>query len=203
MSHESLVEGFAPKPPNPNPQQGSGSMDEETKKFIKINPRSAVKRLRLTADENAQLDHFLEQRNLQFSNFCNALLRKAVSADFHLVEMPDNYVKPSFPLKEKKIYREPPKVSPELLFELGRIGTNLNQCARALNVIKNDRDRELDISQEFNFLECLQVLKTIEDEIHSVIGEVKPRKMSEKAIANARKRAIQAVEAVKEDSDAQ
>ncbi len=175
---------------------------EPLKKFKKINLRTQVKRLRLTVDEDRQLDSFLDKYNLQYSDFNNSLIRNALRSDFHLVAMPDHYVRPAFPLKEKKFYRQPPKVSPQLMFELGRIGTNLNQWARALNVIKNDRDQELDITQQFGFLECLQVLQAIQLDIHSVIGEVRKNNMSETAIENSRKRVIKAVELVEDEADA-
>lgn len=175
--------------------------DEDLTKFKKINPKSEVKRLRLTVDEKNQLDDFLEKRNLQFSDFNNRLIKNAISAEFHLVEI-ENYVKPTFPLKQKKHHRPPPKVDPAVLFELGRVGTNLNQCARALNLIKNDKASELDLTQEFSFIECLQVLQAIQEDIHSVIGEIKKTTMSNTAIENARVRAVKAVELVEVETDA-
>ena len=196
-------------PPNPqkqkskHPSRGVVKMDDdELIKFKKINPKSEVKRLRLTLDEKNQLDDFLEKRNLQFSDFNNRLIKNALSAEFHLVEMPDHYVKPQFPLKQKKHHRPPPKVDPAVLFELGRVGTNLNQCARALNLIKNDKASELDLTQEFSFIECLQVLQAIQEDIHSVIGEIKKTTMSDTAIENARVRAVKAVELVEVETDA-
>ena len=177
-------------------------MDDDLTRFKKINPKSEVKRLRLTLDEKNQLDDFLEKRNLQFSDFNNRLIKNAISAEFHLVEMPDNYLKPTFPLKQKKHHRPPPKVDPALLMALGQVGTNLNQCARALNVIKNDRQQELDLTQEFSFIECLQVLQAIQEDIHSVIGEIKKTTMSNTAIENARVRAVKAVELVEVETDA-
>lgn len=194
-------------PPNPQKQKpktqsrGVVKMDDDLTRFKKINPKSEVKRLRLTVDEKNQLDDFLEKRNLQFSDFNNRLIKNAISAEFHLVEI-ENYVKPTFPLKQKKHHRPPPKVDPAILFELGRVGTNLNQCARALNLIKNDRQQELDLTQEFSFIECLQVLQAIQEDIHAVIGEIKKTTMSDTAIENARSRVIKAVELTEVETDA-
>ncbi len=194
-------------PPNPQKQKpktqsrGVVKMDDDLTRFKKINPKSEVKRLRLTVDEKNQLDDFLEKRNLQFSDFNNRLIKNAISAEFHLVEI-ENYVKPTFPLKQKKHHRPPPKVDPAVLFELGRVGTNLNQCARALNLIKNDRQQELDLTQEFSFIECLQVLQAIQEDIHAVIGEIKKTTMSDTAIENARSRVIKAVELTEVETDA-
>ena len=177
-------------------------VDEVENTFKKINPKSEIKRLRMTVEEKNQLDDFLDKRNLQFSDFNNRLIKNALSAEFHLVEMPDHYVKPQFPLKQKKHHRPPPKVDPAVLFELGRVGTNLNQCARALNLIKNDKASELDLTQEFSFIECLQVLQAIQEDIHSVIGEIKKTTMSDTAIKNARSRTIKAVELTEVETDA-
>lgn len=205
-SSEVLLDGFAPKPPKAKPKtQSRGEVkmvDEVENTFKKINPKSEIKRLRMTVEEKNQLDDFLDKRNLQFSDFNNRLIKNALSAEFHLVEMPDHYVKPQFPLKQKKHHRPPPKVDPAVLFELGRVGTNLNQCARALNLIKNDRQQELDLTQEFSFIECLQVLQAIQEDIHSVIGEIKKTTMSDTAIENARSRVIKAVELTEVETDA-
>lgn len=86
--------------------------------------------------------------------------------------------------------------------ELGRVGTNLNQCARALNLIKNDKASELDLTQEFSFIECLQVLQAIQEDIHSVVVKLKNPTMSDTAIENARSRVINAVELVQGETDA-
>ena len=69
-------------------------VDEVENTFKKINPKSEIKRLRMTVEEKNQLDDFLDKRNLQFSDFNNRLIKNALSAEFHLVEMPDHYVKP-------------------------------------------------------------------------------------------------------------
>jgi len=174
--------------------------DDKPVKFKKIDPKTQVKRLRLTEDESLQLNNYLEKHNFQFSDFCNTLIRKAINADYHLVQI-TNYEKPQFPIKQKKHYRAPPKVAPELLFELGRIGTNLNQVARALNIIKNDKESDLDLTEQFSFIECLQALQLIQTDIHSVIGELKQSRMSEKAIENSHNRIIKAVAVPEPDED--
>jgi len=150
-------------------------VDEVENTFKKINPKSEIKRLRMTVEEKNQLDDFLDKRNLQFSDFNNRLIKNALSAEFHLVEMPDHYVKPQFPLKQKKHHRPPPKV---------------------------DKASELDLTQEFSFIECLQVLQAIQEDIHSVIGEIKKTTMSDTAIENARSRVIKAVELTEVETDA-
>ena len=38
-----------------------------------------------------------------------------------------------------KVVRQPPKTDPALLFQIGKIGNNLNQVARSLNLIQKDK----------------------------------------------------------------
>ena len=69
-------------------------------------------------------------------------------------------------------------------------------------MIKNDKASELDLTQEFSFIECLQVLQAIQEDIHSVIGEIKKTTMSDTAIENARSRVIKAVALTEVETDA-
>ena len=162
--------------------------DPELIKFKKTNPKSEVKRFRITSDEKTKLDNFLNKYNLEFSDFAKHLLWTAIDSS----EQKD-YVTFNFKLKSKTHHRPPPKVDPDALYELGRIGTNVNQIARALNTIKNIIDSDLNLAEQFSFIECLQALQVIQDDLHSVVGEIKSSKQSDKAIQSARDRAISLV----------
>jgi hypothetical protein len=55
------------------------------------------------------------------------------------------------------------KTDPDLLLELSKIGNNLNQIARALNIIKNanpQEQRKLDIFSIFLVLKSIQTERT-------------------------------------------
>jgi hypothetical protein len=162
--------------------------DDDLTKFKKINPKSEVKRFRITSDEKTKLDNFLNKYNLEFSDFAKHLIWTAIDSS----EQKD-YVKFNFKLKSKTHHRPPPKVDPDALYELGRIGTNVNQIARALNTIKNEIGSNLNLAEQFSFIECLQALQVIQDDLHSVVGEIKSPKQSDKAIQNARNRALMIV----------
>ena len=55
-------------------------MDEELTKFKKLNPKSEVKRFRITSDEKTKLDNFLNKYNLEFSDFAKHLLWTAIDS---------------------------------------------------------------------------------------------------------------------------
>ena len=57
------------------------------------------------------------------------------------------------------------KTDPDLLLELGKIGNNINQIARALNIIKNADQQEQRKLEIFNIL---LVLKAIQTELEQV-----------------------------------
>ena len=84
------------------------------------------------------------------------------------VRRPEEKLQPRTKIKTVvEVVKRYQKTDPDLLLELSKIGNNLNQIARALNVIKNadpQEQRELDI---FNIF---LVLKSIQTEL----GEVFP-----------------------------
>lgn len=54
---------------------------------------------------------------------------------------------------------------PLLLLELSKIGNNLNQMARALNIIKNADTQE---QRKLNIFGCFQVLKAMQTELENL-----------------------------------
>jgi hypothetical protein len=54
---------------------------------------------------------------------------------------------------------------PALLLELAKIGNNLNQIARALNVIKNADPQE---QRKLDIFSCIRVLKVIQDDLEQI-----------------------------------
>lgn len=57
------------------------------------------------------------------------------------------------------------KTDPALLLELARIGNNLNQLARALNIIKNAALQE---QKMLDIFACFQVLKGIQNDLEKI-----------------------------------
>lgn len=159
------------------------SVDQEEKPSKQRENKTHLKKIRFTPSEAEELDAFLKTIDTSFSEF----VREAVS----LRQSIDT------PKRKKIASAPPPSVDPELLFELGRIGNNINQIARTLHLIKNDHDKVID----FSFICCLNVLHEMQTELHSVIGQLPQINRSEQAIERARKRALKQSKGAISDDD--
>lgn len=101
--------------------------------------------------------------------------------------MQGRYVKkhkqPNFKIKTIKRYVD---TDPNLLFALGKIGNNLNQVAKALNIIYKDPNA----IAKFSFLSCLHSLSEMQNDLHDYLGELPKIERSSEAINRARERAL-------------
>ena len=118
--------------------------------------KTVVKRLRLTELEASQLEKYLDDRELNFSEFVNKLISQQIMSDVPtvLAEHVQSMVEPIPQKKKRQPIKQPPKVDPALLFQIGRIGNNVNQIATVLNTIR----QEPKLVSNFSFLECFHVL---------------------------------------------
>lgn len=129
--------------------------------------RSKTKNFRLTPLQLEQLELHIEKESTNFTDFIHSLIQREVMHDAVTVRgMIDEEKEPRLKIKTEievvKLYQI---TDPALLLALSKIGNNLNQIARALNIIKNAdlRDqRKLDIFQ------VLLVLKAIQNELEQI-----------------------------------
>ena len=130
--------------------------------------RSKSKIFRLTELQLEQLEQHLKKEQTTFTDFILSLIQREIMKDAVTVRRPEAELQPRTKIKTVvEVVKRYQKTDPDLLLELSKIGNNLNQIARALNVIKNadpQEQRELDI---FNIF---LVLKSIQTEL----GEVFP-----------------------------
>ena len=84
-----------------------------------------------------QLEKYLADRDLNFSEFVNALIGQKIRAEFQTVssEIIEGSIEPK---KKQRAAKQPPKADPAVLFQIGRIGNNINQIAKFLNFIRQD-----------------------------------------------------------------
>ena len=145
--------------------------------------KTEVKRLRLTELEAKQLEKYLDDHDLQFSEFVNALIGQKVMSEFPTVsaESLDVSIEPK---KKREQIKQPP-IDPALLFQIGRIGNNINQMAKVLNIIR----QEPKLVSNFSFLECFHVLSQIQNDLHDWLGELPKINRSPEAVERARERA--------------
>ena len=128
--------------------------------------RSKSKIFRLTELQLEQLEQHLEKEQTTFTDFILSLIQREIMKDAVTVRRPEEELQPRTKIKTVveviKCYQ---KTDPDLLLEFSKIGNNLNQIARALNIIKNadpQEQRKLDIFSIFS------VLKSIQTELEQV-----------------------------------
>ena len=142
--------------------------------------KTETKRLRLTKSEAEQLDKYLADNKINFSDLVNGFLSEKVMSKVPTVS--ESEINEA---KKKTVVKQPPKVDPALLFQIGRIGNNVNQIATVLNTIRQDPKRV----SSFSFLECFHVLSQIQNDLHDWLGELPKIKRSPEAVERARERA--------------
>ena len=123
--------------------------------------RSKNKIFRLTELQLEQLEKHIEKEETTFTDFIHSLIQREVMQDAITVKQPkEEQKKPRLKVKTViEVVKRYQKTDPALLLELSKIGNNLNQIARALNIIKNadpQEQRKLDIFSIFSVLKGIQ-----------------------------------------------
>jgi hemerythrin-like domain-containing protein len=123
--------------------------------------KDKIKKFRLTDLQLEQLEQHLQKENTNFTDFIHSLIQREVMQDAVTVRQPkDEEKQPRTKVKTiVEIVKRYQKTDPALLLELSKIGNNINQIARALNIIKNadtQEQRKLDIFQIHLVLKAIQ-----------------------------------------------
>lgn len=147
--------------------------------------RNIVKKYRFNQFELEQIDVILKMRHQSLTDF----LRKAIQSEIQrssfyvptLKELKNNFVlKPKHIKKTQvEIIKRYQNIDPNLLLELSRIGNNINQVARALNIIKKDSATKLVM---YDFAQCQIILKNFQSDFQSLLPRLPKIQRSEKAI---------------------
>ena len=124
--------------------------------------KDKIKKFRLTDLQLKQLQQQLKKENTNFTDFIHSLIERevmqnAITVQQHPVEIKPLRTKVKTVVEVVKRYQ---KTDPALLLELAKIGNNINQIARALNIIKNadpQEQRKLDILKIFLVLKAIQI----------------------------------------------
>lgn len=144
--------------------------------------RTKTKSFRLTELQLTQLENHLKKENAEFSDFIHSLIQHEIMQDAVIVQHSQAEQKP-IRTKVKtviEIVKRYQKTDPILLRELGQIGNNINQIARALNIIKNADQRE---QRKLDIFSVLLVLKIIQTELQNIfpalpkIGRQSPERL--------------------------
>lgn len=129
--------------------------------------RSKSKIFRLTELQLEQLEKHLEKEGTTFTDFIHSLIQREVMQDAITVKQPkEEQKKPRLKVKTViEVVKRYQKTDPALLLELSKIGNNLNQIARALNIIKNANPQE---QRKLDIFSIFLVLKSIQTELEQV-----------------------------------
>ena len=129
--------------------------------------KDKIKKFRLTDLQLEQLQQQLKKENTNFTDFIHSLIERevmqnAITVQQHPVEIKPLRTKVKIVVEVVKRYQ---KTDPALLLELAKIGNNINQIARALNIIKNADQQE---QRKLDIFSVLLVLKSIQTELEQV-----------------------------------
>lgn len=129
--------------------------------------KDKIKKFRLTDLQLKQLQQQLKKENTNFTDFIHSLIERevmqnAITVQQHPVEIKPVRTKVKTVVEVVKHYQ---KTDPILLRELGQIGNNINQIARALNIIKNADQQE---QRKLDIFSVLLVLKIIQTELQNI-----------------------------------
>ena len=128
--------------------------------------RSKSKIFRLTELQLEQLEQHLEKEQTTFTDFILSLIQREIMKDAVTVRRPEEELQPRTKIKTVvEVVKRYQKTDPDLLLELSKIGNNLNQIARALNIIKNANPQE---QRKLDIFSIFLVLKSIQTELEQV-----------------------------------
>ena len=129
--------------------------------------RNKTKIFRLTDLQLEQLEQHLQKENTNFTDFIHSLIEREVMQDAITVQQTQDDIKPTRTKIKTvvEVIKRYQKTDPALLLELAKIGNNLNQIARALNIIKNADHQE---QRKLDIFSVLLVLKGIQTELEKV-----------------------------------
>ena len=129
--------------------------------------RSRTKIFRLTELQLKQLEQYIQRENTNFTDFIHSLIAREVMHDAVTVQQTHDEIKPARTKIKTvvEVVKRYQKTDPDLLLELAKIGNNINQIARALNIIKNADPLE---QRKLDIFSILLVLKAIQTELEQV-----------------------------------
>ena len=153
--------------------------------------RDHLKKYRFTQTELDQIEVVLKKTGWTLTDFFRTALQSEIQKHYFFVptfaQLQGRYVKshkpPEVKIKNIKRYID---TDPNLLVELGRIGNNLNQTAKSLNIIYKDPNS----ISNFSFFECFHALSQMQNDLHHFLGELPKIERSSEAINRARERAL-------------
>ena len=129
--------------------------------------KDKIKKFRLTDLQLEQLQQQLQKENTNFTDFIHSLIEREVMQGSVTVQQTHDEIKPARTKIKTvvEVVKRYQKIDPALLLELAKIGNNINQIARALNIIKNADQQE---QRKLDIFSIFLVLKGIQTELEGI-----------------------------------
>ena len=129
--------------------------------------KDKIKKFRLTDLQLEQLQQHLQKENTNFTDFIHSLIKREVMQGSVTVQQTHDEIKPARTKIKTvvEVVKRYQKIDPALLLELAKIGNNINQIARALNIIKNADQQE---QRKLDIFSIFLVLKGIQTELEGI-----------------------------------
>lgn len=148
-------------------------VEEENKQL-----RNKFKKYRFNQNELDQIELVSNNRNMTHTDFFrNAITLEIKKNHYHVLTENDSKahskkycvfnVKYLY-AKKIEVVKRYEKIDPDLLFELSKIGNNINQIAKTLHQINNNALETKDL----NYLFILQTLSEIQDKLHLITKDL-------------------------------
>lgn len=138
--------------------------------------RNKLKKYRFNQSELDQIQAISTSRNMTRTDFFRHAISEQIKKNhYHVLTEEDTKKYCVFNVKYLYIHvkkietvKRYEKIDPDLLFELSKIGNNINQIAKTLHQINNNKSSATDI----NYLFVLQALSEMQNTLHSITKDL-------------------------------
>ena len=169
---------------------------------MKQGNRNIVKRLRFLDLQAEQLEQLLEWKGISFTDLVHMLIAHEYATSQPYVpresELQNSVVRAkNVATKVSRVATSYCKLDPEFLRELGRIGNNINQIAKSLNILCLSQQKQ---KMDFSYIQCLAVLENIQQQLHQHLDPLPIITRSEYQVERRKEQALRYVTTQREDA---
>lgn len=169
---------------------------------MKPGNRNIVKRLRFSDQQAEQLEQLLEWKGISFTDLVHALIAHEYATSQPYVprdiESQNSVVRAkNVATKVSCVATSYCKLDPAFLRELGRIGNNINQIAKSLNILCLSQQKH---KVDFSYIQCLAVLQNIQQLLHQHLDPLPIITRSEYQVERRKEQALHYVTTQREEA---
>ncbi len=162
---------------------------------MKQGNRNIVKRLRFLDQQAEQLEQLLAWKGISFTELVHDLIAHEYAMSQPYVpretEAHNSVIRvKNVATKVSRVATPYCKLDPEFLRELGRIGNNINQIAKSLNILCLSQQKH---KADFSYIQCLAVLQNIQQLLHQHLDALPIITRSEYQVERRKEQALRYV----------